>query len=105
MIFALKMIDLQQVREEDMEPQLIEEIKLQLFMNHPNVLKMYGCFRDGHQLCMILEYADEKCLFAKMSQKVVCFRCSLRRKQQRIIQDRCLRRLSIVTRSLFCIGI
>lgn len=53
-----------------MEDQLVEEIKLQLFMNHPNVLKMYGCFKDKNTLCMILEYADEKCLFAKMQNKV-----------------------------------
>ena len=39
-------------------------------MNHPNVLKMYGCFKDKNTLCMILEYADEKCLFAKMQNKV-----------------------------------
>jgi hypothetical protein len=32
-------------------------------MNHPNILKMYGFFKEGQQLCMILEYADEKCLF------------------------------------------
>lgn len=46
-----------------MENQLIEEIKLQMFINHPNILKMYGFFQEGQQLCMILEYADQKCLY------------------------------------------
>lgn len=44
-IFALKRINLRQVKEENMEGQIMEEIKLQLFMNHPNVLKLYGFFR------------------------------------------------------------
>ena len=45
-------------------------MKLQLFMNHPNILKMYGYFREGQQLYMILEYANEKCLFNKIHQHV-----------------------------------
>lgn len=49
-----------------MEEQILEEIRLQLYMNHPNVLRMYGFFREGRQLVMILEYADEKCLFSKL---------------------------------------
>lgn len=45
MVVALKLIDWTQVREEQMEDQIMEEIKLQLFMSHPNILKMYGYFR------------------------------------------------------------
>jgi serine/threonine protein kinase len=45
MVVALKLINCAQVREEQMEDQIMEEIKLQLFMNHPNILKMYGYFR------------------------------------------------------------
>lgn len=44
-IFALKKIDMVQVKEEQMEGQIIEEIKLQLFMSYPNILKLYGFFR------------------------------------------------------------
>ena len=29
-----------------MEDQLIMEIKLQTYMNHPNILKMYAFFHD-----------------------------------------------------------
>ena len=48
-------------------------MKLQLFMNHPNILKMYGYFREGQQLYMILEYANEKCLFNKIHQHVLIY--------------------------------
>ena len=66
MIFALKFINWPEVQKEEMESQIMQEIKLQLFMDHPNILKMYGCFRDGDQMIMILEYADQKCLFSKL---------------------------------------
>lgn len=69
-IFALKKIDLVQVKEEQMESQIVEEIKLQVFMNYPNIVKLYGFFREGNDLCLILEYAEGKCLFSKLNQKV-----------------------------------
>lgn len=59
-----------QVKEEQMEGQIVEEIKLQVFMNYPNIVKLYGFFREGNDLCLILEYAEGKCLFSKLNQKV-----------------------------------
>lgn len=29
-----------------MQDQLMMEIKMQFFMNHPNILKLYGVFND-----------------------------------------------------------
>jgi hypothetical protein len=37
-----------------MESQIIEEIKLQVFMNYPNIVKLYGFFREDNFLCLIL---------------------------------------------------
>lgn len=54
-----------------MESQIIEEIRLQLFMNYPNILKLYGFFREENELCLILEYAEDKCLFSKLAQRVL----------------------------------
>ena len=70
LVVALKMVDLHQVKEEQMEEQIVEEIKLQLFMRHPNILTMYGFFREEKQLVMILEYATDKCLFSKIVKRV-----------------------------------
>ncbi len=37
-----------------MEDQIVQEIKLQMFMNHPNVLKLYGFFNDSKNIYLIL---------------------------------------------------
>lgn len=43
---AIKIINIKQLKEAAMEAQLIEEIKLQMYCRHPNILKMYGYIRD-----------------------------------------------------------
>lgn len=40
-----------------------------MFMNHPNVLKLYGFFHDAKNIYLILEYCN-KCLFRELRQKV-----------------------------------
>lgn len=45
-IYALKKIPKETIRSHLMEGQLTLEIKLQLFFNHPNILKLYGFFDD-----------------------------------------------------------
>ena len=39
-----------------------------MFMSHPNILKMYGFFREGTEMVMVLEYAPDKCLFSQLHQ-------------------------------------
>ena len=41
-----------------MESQLALEIKLQLFMNHPNILKLYHFFDDEHYMYLVMEYME-----------------------------------------------
>ena len=91
MMVALKKIDLVQVKEEEMENQLAEEMKLQLFMNHPNVLKMYGYFKEGTELYMILEYADGKSLFSKMNKQVKMLLFSWKKRLLLFIQGKCFK--------------
>lgn len=43
-------------------------------MNYPNILKLYGYFRQENYLCLILEYAEDKCLFSKLAHKVKTFK-------------------------------
>ncbi len=52
-----------------MEEQIIMEIKLQSYMNHPNILKMYGYFCDQKNIYLILEYSSQ-CLFREFRGKV-----------------------------------
>jgi hypothetical protein len=37
-----------------MEDQVFWEIKLQMYMSHPNVLKLYGFFDDAKNIYLIL---------------------------------------------------
>lgn len=70
-VLAIKIINKKQLKEAEMEDQLVSEIKLQSFMSHPNILSMYGFFHDDTNIYMMLELADE-CLF-KMLRRKVCF--------------------------------
>ena len=88
MVVALKMVDLHQVKEEQMESQIVEEIKLQMFMKHGNILSMYGFFKEESNLVMILEYATEKCLFSKLHQNVATSLYSLKRRMLPITQNK-----------------
>jgi serine/threonine protein kinase len=39
-----------------LEAQLALEIKLQSYIDHPNILKMYGFFDDWQNVYIVLEY-------------------------------------------------
>ena len=44
--------------------QLLQEIKIQKFCNHENILKVYGFFDDSEFIYLILEYMEEGTLFS-----------------------------------------
>lgn len=45
-VFAMKQIKKQAIIKNKMQEQLLMEIKMQFYMNHPNILKLYGVFND-----------------------------------------------------------
>lgn len=45
------------------------EIKLQTYMDHPNLLKIFGYFHDAKNIYLILEYCSQ-CLFKEFRTKV-----------------------------------
>lgn len=51
---ALKVIDKKELRESQMENQLLFEIKIQSFLNHPNALRMFGYFNDEKNIYLLL---------------------------------------------------
>ena len=63
LIMAMKVISKKDLKESQMENQLLFEIKIQTFLNHPNTLKMYGCFSDSKNVYLLLELASSGCLF------------------------------------------
>ena len=52
-----------------MESQLIQEIKIQMHSNHPNILKMYSFFSDEKKIYLLLELATNGCLFREIRTK------------------------------------
>lgn len=52
-----------------MEEQLLMEIKMQLYFNHPNILKLYGFFNDKDNIYLILEYMEEGTLYSQLRKK------------------------------------
>jgi|GEM_PF-5094668 len=45
------------------------EMKMQLFLQHPNILKLYGYFDDSENIYLILEFMEEGTLFSKMKKE------------------------------------
>lgn len=46
MIMAMKVIQKQKVLETEMLTQFIRELKIQTYLNHPNIVKIFGFFDD-----------------------------------------------------------
>lgn len=38
--------------------QFINEIKIQMFLDHPNIVKLYGCFDDATNFYILMEYME-----------------------------------------------
>jgi hypothetical protein len=53
-VFAIKTMNKQKIKEADMVDQVFWEIKLQIYMNHPNILKLYGFFDDAKNIYLVL---------------------------------------------------
>ena len=56
-----------------MESQLILEVKLQMYLSHPNILKLYHFFSDSSHIYLIMEYMEEGSLFDSMQKKTSIF--------------------------------
>lgn len=46
--------------------QFLQEIKIQSYCNHENILKLYGFFDDSDYIYLILEYMEEGTLFTHL---------------------------------------
>lgn len=65
------MIDKNSCIKGKMVDQILKEIKIQSYLNHSNILKLYGIFEDDSDLYMILEYAPHGELYAYMKTMVL----------------------------------
>lgn len=62
-IYALKKMSKRLIKNLKMEHQVILEIKLQMFLEHPNIVKLYGFFDDSENIYLMMEYMEEGTLY------------------------------------------
>lgn len=62
-VCALKVISKQVVREEKMEMQLINELRIHSAAKHPNICRMYGFFYDHENIYILLEFCSDGMLY------------------------------------------
>jgi serine/threonine protein kinase len=67
MICALKKVKKDAVRF--MLNQFIQEIKIQLFLSHPQLVKLYGYFSDFEYFYILIEYMEDGSLYSLMKKK------------------------------------
>jgi hypothetical protein len=64
---ALKKVKKEAVRS--MVEQFIQEMKIQLFLNHPRLVKIYGYFCDTEHIYMLIEYMEDGSLYTLMKKR------------------------------------
>ena len=62
-LVALKRVVKSKVVEYKMVPQFCKEIKLHSCLEHPNIVKFYGCFEDAENVYLVMEYMNGGTLF------------------------------------------
>lgn len=68
-LYALKKIPKDTIKQHMMEDQLVLEIKLQAYLSHPNILKLYTYFSDEKNIYLVLEYMEEGTLFEHLKRR------------------------------------
>lgn len=67
-MFALKKIKKKDL-DDKLKSQLIQEIKIQMFMNHPNIVKLYTFFTDEEHIFLLMELVLSGHLYALVCDK------------------------------------
>lgn len=56
-MLAIKAVEKAMILQEEIVEQFTREVKIQMFFNHANIVKMYGCFHDEKNIYILLELA------------------------------------------------
>lgn len=65
---ALKVLEKQKMREMGVQENVVREIKIHLFLEHPNIARLYGCFHDATHIYLVEEYCTDQSLYEAMRQ-------------------------------------
>lgn len=67
-VYAIKIIDMNLVKENNMDKQLEREIKVMKIMNHPNLIKLHAVLHSPKNYFLVLDLAEGGELFNKLAQ-------------------------------------
>ena len=70
MIFSLKIIPKEIIKQENLVDQVVKEIKIQSFLNHSHIIKLYSVFDDKDHIYLLLELCSEGNLYQLMQKKL-----------------------------------
>lgn len=68
-VVALKVLFKNQINKSGIEHQVRREIEIQSHLRHKNIIRLYGYFHDKERIYLILEYAPQGTLFAKLKKE------------------------------------
>lgn len=68
-VVALKVLFKNQINKSGIEHQVRREIEIQSHLRHRNIIRLYGYFHDKERIYLILEYAPQGTLFAKLKKE------------------------------------
>lgn len=54
---------------EKLQNQFLRELKIQTFLSHPNIAKLYGFFADAENMYLILEMCCDGMLYSVIKEK------------------------------------
>ena len=69
-ICAVKIVRLQTIQSEHMRKQVLEEIKIMLYVRHPNIVQCYGFCCDFAHLYIFMEYSPDGDLFKQQKMQI-----------------------------------
>lgn len=69
-IVALKILRKTEINRLNAEKLIVREIKIHSFLDHKNIIKLYGFFHDADNICLILEYAPDGELYTELKNAV-----------------------------------
>jgi serine/threonine protein kinase len=68
-IFAMKKIAKSTIRQNFMIEQFILEVKIQFFIEHAYVVRLFGIFDDEENIYLLLEYLEGGTLYSELKRK------------------------------------
>jgi len=60
---GLKVVEKKRITRDNFLGQFIRELKIQSFLEHPNIINIYGYFQDGDQFYIVMELGCDGQLF------------------------------------------